>query len=292
LNKLHAIGKVINTLAALPLPGGAGKRLAGSLAVKLFISPRRIPIRPEVQSYLDSAQALEVKLAHRLTGYSWPAKQQPARGRVLLIHGWESHAGRWVPLIEKLRDHGYDTVAFDGPAAGRSEGRTTPFNVYIDYLQEVERVHGPFDAYVGHSLGAGVAIQLCQRVVPQRQPQHLVVMGCFDESHHVFDRYHNMLGLNDKVREAFDAHIVSLINDKGGETLGIHDFSNTASAKTLAAVRAMIVHSKDDKVSPYAEGKAIHAAWPGSRLVTFKNEGHRLRGEQVNEAILSFLLSE
>lgn len=276
------LGKAINTLALL------SPKLAGNIAVRLFIRPRRIPVRLEAQKYLEKAAPLHVDVGHDLQGYKWPAKGN-IRGRVLLIHGWESHAGRWVPLVQRLRKKGFEVVAFDGPAAGKSGGKETPFNFYIDCIEEVERVHGPFDGLVGHSLGGGVAVQLCARLHRERTPLKAVIMAVFDESNHVFDRYQKMLALSDNVRAAFDRHIIGMVNSRSERPLSVQDFSNVAVAKTLSNVEALIVHSTDDPVSPYPEGQAVQQAWPNAQLATFENEGHRLQGKEVLSKIVSFL---
>jgi len=281
LNKLHVLGKAINVLALL------SPKLAGNIAVRLFIRPRRIPVRPLAQEYLDRAEQLRVSM-HNLVGYRWLAKGK-TKYRVLLIHGWESHAGRWVPLVQQLRKKGAEVIAFDGPAAGKSGGKETPFNHYIDCIQQVEREYGRFDAVVGHSLGGGVAVQLCHRLSQNDRPKKAVIMAAFDESNHVFDRYHKMLLLSDGVRKAFDRHIIEMVNRDTDQPLTIQDFSNSASAKTLDHVEALVVHSIDDAVSPYQEGLAILEAWPGAKLASFKTEGHRLQGKEVLKAIVSFL---
>ncbi len=282
MNRLHALGKAINSLALL------SPKLAGNIAVRLFIRPRRIPVRPTAQAYLNKAERLDADVGHPLVGYYWKAKGE-TKQRVLLIHGWESHAGRWVPLVQRLRKIGVEVVAFDGPAAGKSGGKETPFNFYIDCIQEVERQYGPFDSVIGHSLGGGVAVQLCARLNDSRKPAKAVVMAAFDESNHVFDRYQKMLGLSNRVRVAFDSHIIGMVNRDLDEELSIQDFSNVASVKTLHQVEALVVHSTDDLVSPYEEGLAIYEAWPQAKLATFESEGHRLQGKQVLSHIVEFI---
>ena len=273
------------------MPGrrsGLSPKLAGNIAVRLFIRPRRISVKTSEQVCLDQAERLIMDVGHSLVGYRWKTKGE-AQQRVLLIHGWESHAGRWEPLVQRLRQKGMEVIAFDGPAAGQSEGKETPFNFYIDCLQKVELRHGPFDAVIGHSLGGGAAVQLCARLEAGRRPSRAVIMAAFDESNHVFDRYHRMLNLSDRVRAAFDKHIIEMINVGHDEKLSIADFSNVAAAKTLGDVKALIVHCTNDAVCPHHEGVAIQKAWPNAVLVSFEDEGHRLQGNNVHNAIVQFL---
>ena len=43
--------------------------------------------------------------------------------RVLLAHGWGSHAGRLTPFVEALVGSGFGVAAFDAPGHGVSTGR-------------------------------------------------------------------------------------------------------------------------------------------------------------------------
>lgn len=284
--RYRRLGAAVNTVARL------SPKLAGRVAARLFIQPRRFDPQPAEAAYLAEARRLRVGFDPPLVGYRWasgPAATSPGRARVLLIHGWESYAARWTPLARRLVEEGAEVVAFDGPAAGRSGGRITPFNLYVRAAAAVERAHGPFDAFVGHSLGGGVAAQLAARLEESRRPDRAVVMACFDESEHVFDRYHDMLGLNSRVRAAFDARIGRVVERLTSDT--IRDYSNTAALSQLGEdVAGLVVHSRDDGVAPVCEAEALHAAWPGARLVVYDDEGHGLYGERVLHEVAEFVL--
>ena len=277
--KLHLrIGRLLNAVTRL------SPKLGGLLAVELFIRPRRLKLSASAREALSRAQLLRLASKPQLVGYRWPG--QARQPRVLLIHGWESHSARWLPLQQRLSHQGLEVVAFDGPAAGASGGRRTPFNRYVEAALHFEQAYGPFDAYVGHSLGGGVAIQLAARVSGQRQPRAVVVMASFDESEHVFDRYHDMLQLGPHVRQAFDRQIVRELG-AGGK---VSDYSNMAAVRQLADVQGLVVHSDDDTVSPIAEGLALHAAWPEATLMRLQDEGHRLTGAAILDDITAWIV--
>ena len=280
---LHHLGKVLNALVRL------SPKLAGRLALRLFISPRRIPFGAATADYLAGGEQLHLAWREPLRGYGFaPTSDAGTPARVLLVHGWESHAGRWVPLIRRLRAAGCAVVAFDGPAAGRSGGKKTPFNAYVDAMRAVDAAHGPFDALVGHSLGGGVVAQLLHRLPPERRPARAVVMAGFDESDHVFDRYQAMLSFDARVRAAFDENIVAQLSGRPGEAT-IRDYSNTDALAARGDVAGLVVHARNDEVSPYCEGVALQEAWPGSRLYTCEDGGHGLTGEAVLEAVADFV---
>ena len=73
--------------------------------------------------------------------------------RVLLAHGWGSHAGRLTPFIPRLVRAGFGVSAFDAPGHGESRGRFASLPEFVDALMLVARSVAPV-AFLGHSLGA------------------------------------------------------------------------------------------------------------------------------------------
>ncbi len=277
--KLLRLGKLINGLARL------SPKLAGWIALQLFMRPRRSTFSPQAEVFISKAAELRVDSLQRLHGYRWgPHANRP---RVLLVHGWESHSGRWIPMAERLLAAGAQVTAFDGPAQGRSGGRRTPFNEYVTAALDFEAAHGPFDAYVGHSLGGGVVIQLAARVPADRKPKAVVVMAGFDESEHVFERYHRMLGYHPRVQASYDQHVTKLL----GASAAVRDYSNTAAVAQLGDVRGLVVHSDDDEVMPIAEGLILHGAWPNAELHRYADGQHRLTAEHIVERIVDWVMA-
>lgn len=276
--KLLRLGRVINTLGRL------SPKLAGWIALQLFMRPRRSKYSPAAEVFMSKAAELQAASRGRLHGYQWGAKT--LRPRVLLVHGWESHAGRWIPMAEALLRSGAQVTAFDGPAQGRSSGRRTPFNEYVTAALDFEAAHGPFDAYVGHSLGGGVVIQLAARVPVARQPKAVVCMAGFDESEHVFERYHRMLGYQSHVQASYDRHVLKLL----GPSAAVRDYSNTAAVAQLGDIKGLVVHSDDDEVMPIAEGLILHGAWPNAELHQYPDGQHRLTAEHIVERIVEWVV--
>lgn len=278
--KLLRLGRAINMLGRL------SPKLAGWIALQLFMRPRRIPISTAAASFLDSAEPLSVKPdRYRLQGYRWG--ERDGRPRVLLVHGWESHSGRWKPLAKRLIAGGAQVVAVDGPAAGRSGGRRTPFNEYVRAVLDFEAAYGPFDVYVGHSLGGGVVAQVAARLEAGRRPGAVAVLAAFDESESVFERYRVMLGYSDRTWGGYLGQVERLL----GDAEAVRSYSNVAAVAGLAGVRGLVVHSEDDNVSPVAEGRALHAAWPGAELWCYRDAGHRLTARRVIDRLAAWVLA-
>lgn len=96
------------------------------------------------------------------------AEHPAARARVMLVHGYAEHCGRYAQVIELLGAHGFSVAAGDLRGHGRSAGRRGHISRFDHYVQDVQVMlehlgqHGPDGAtpplfLVGHSLGGLVA---------------------------------------------------------------------------------------------------------------------------------------
>jgi pimeloyl-ACP methyl ester carboxylesterase len=84
----------------------------------------------------------------------------PARGKVVLLHGMTSQAATWWRIGPALAAQGWQAVALDLPGHGAMPRLPRPLD--LDTLVEsvADRLSGPVDLLVGHSLGAIVALAL------------------------------------------------------------------------------------------------------------------------------------
>jgi pimeloyl-ACP methyl ester carboxylesterase len=84
----------------------------------------------------------------------------PARGRIVLLHGMTSQAATWWRVGPALAARGWQVVALDLPGHGRMPRLARPLD--LDTLVESvsDRLQGPVDLLIGHSLGAIIALAL------------------------------------------------------------------------------------------------------------------------------------
>jgi pimeloyl-ACP methyl ester carboxylesterase len=84
----------------------------------------------------------------------------PAQGRIVLLHGMTSQAATWWRVGPALAARGWQVVALDLPGHGRMPRLARPLD--LDTLVESvsDRLQGPVDLLIGHSLGAIIALAL------------------------------------------------------------------------------------------------------------------------------------
>jgi alpha-beta hydrolase superfamily lysophospholipase len=100
---------------------------------------------------------------------AWHFPSPAPKARVVLLHGYAEHVGRYPHVIEALTGAGYDCHALDLRGHGRSEGVRGHVQRFEDYLDDLdlflaELPEDPLPRQlprmlVGHSLGGLVALR-------------------------------------------------------------------------------------------------------------------------------------
>lgn len=87
-----------------------------------------------------------------------------AKARLVLVHGYAEHRGRYRALLEQLTAHGVSSHAFDLRGHGESEGPRGHVGRFEDYLDDLQRVIRTVPAgnaplfLLAHSLGSLIAL--------------------------------------------------------------------------------------------------------------------------------------
>lgn len=86
------------------------------------------------------------------------------KARILVIHGFAEHGGRYLELLEALADAGFDALAFDLRGHGRSDGLRADLRRFEDYLDDTRTAFTALTAgsddtalVFGHSMGGLIA---------------------------------------------------------------------------------------------------------------------------------------
>ncbi|MCJ7465199.1 MAG: alpha/beta hydrolase [Maribacter sp.] len=254
-------------------------KLTAEKAFRLFATVRKGKILPHQIDYLQLAKYELLPISqHEIQTYRWPGNNDS----VLLVHGWESNAFRWRNLIEKLQSKGYDVIAFDAPGHGYSSGKTLYLPLYQEILQFLIEKYKPV-TLIGHSVG-GMTILYNQYSHPESPIEKIVTIGSPSEFHEIMAQYQHILKFNDRVLCCLDTYVQKRFGFR------IQEFSTSDFVRTNTK-KGLLLHDKQDNITPYHASFKVHANWKNSQLISTEGLGHSMHQEAVNDQILDFLKS-
>jgi pimeloyl-ACP methyl ester carboxylesterase len=198
--------------------------------------------------------------------------------RVLLVHGWNGHAGRLSAFIAPLVEAGFGVVAFDAPAHGISHGQLATLPDFTRSLELVAGVVAPV-ALVGHSMGAaacalavraGLSVRAVVLLAPPADPEAYT------------SRFARYMGLSPFCADSMKQRL----QRRYGVT-----FPSLRLPAGPPGVPALVVHDRRDKRVPLRDGIAICSSWPKARLLITSGLGHHriLRSPEVIRRAVRFL---
>lgn len=267
------VGLYINLLSLF------APKKAVRLAYRFFTQPRAGKLlKNDLPGILRESQTETVVQGDLVfQAYIWPGNATT----VLLVHGWESNAGRWKLLISYLKKAGCTIVALDAPAHGLTGGEE--FNIpryaaFIEYM--VQRYKPQF--MVGHSIGGATALYYQSHYHTTTTIEKMVVMGAPCDLRTVINNFQKTLWLAPWVMRGMKM----LLTDS--YKVNPDDFCGDMFA-TKISTPGLLVHDKKDPTVSYKEGLKIAKAWPAARFVTTKGLGHSMHNAALYEAVYDFL---
>lgn len=267
-----------NRLLSVVAPGAAA-RLTQSV---FTTAPRLRPMRPEEQALFGRAERGEVAFRHyRIPTWSWGAQDAP---RVLLAHGWGVAPAFFGPLVEKLLAQGWHVTTYLAPAHSETRPTKTTGFTLVHALRAIIDATGPYDALVGHSLGAGMIIMGSKIGIAA---ERLVLISPVTDLVDHTDRFAAAMGMPVRVAERMRRRIYEQYND---------DFKPLGSYwndlfETRVASPTLLVHDENDELMGVSQSEYIVQRWPDARLVRTQGLGHVkiLRNPAVVAGIAQFL---
>ena len=253
----------------------AGARWAERL---WFTLPRRRPVRP-----IPGGTTFAVSFdGHNVVGQTWG--DGPT---IYLVHGWAGDRTHFAAFLSPLVEAGYRVVAFDAPSHGESGPgvygpRSSTVPEFVAAFQAVVARYGMPHAIVAHSVGAAaVAVALCdgQRATRVVLISPIAGVPAFERT------LAATLGYGERTRR----RLVARAERRVGAPMRHFDVPELGRAVLMP--KTLIVHDRDDTMTPVAEAEAIAAAWVDSRLLVTSRLGHRrlLRDPTVIAEVVDFV---
>ncbi len=243
--------------------GTLAPSLAGMWAARIFVTaPPRQPSHLREQEVLAKAETFHLQVGQqRLAALRWGTGPV-----VVLVHGWGGRGSQLSSFVEPLVRAGFGVVAFDGPAHGASDGRTSSLPGFARALSAVIREVGPVHAVVAHSMGAAA----CMLAIRQgASVPRAVFLAPPANAHDFFEKFATYFSLRADVARAAEAHLERRLRMQWSE-LEARAMASEAGSR----VPLLVFHDQEDKDVAWANGAKVAAAWPGAELVTTKGLGH------------------
>jgi pimeloyl-ACP methyl ester carboxylesterase len=252
-------------------------------AYRAFFSPSKYEVKPSEQEIVEWGNNYRLpfdggELAVTAWGSSGPA--------VLLMHGWGGARAQMSGFVDPLLFAGYRVVAYDQPAHGESDGKTTNLLEIAPTLDLIVKQEGPFHAVIAHSFGTLItSYALAERNFPP--PARLVYFGAFNLLMDSLPRFQAQAGLPNEVMDGFRA----LLYEQFGR--GVLEAIANESLTARINVPALMFHDVGDNVTPVEDSRAIARVWKQATFIETEGLGHRgaLQSQEIQERVVKFLKS-
>ncbi len=264
------MGKCLNLLSLV-----APKR-SGRILLSLLLKPRPKPIKTNMLNFLAEAANFSFEEhGETYAGYHW----EGTGPSILLLHGWESNASRWRPLIKKLRQENYNIYAMDAPGHGNSTG--TEFTP-IKFAEAAHHIitEAKIEILLGHSAG-GFASLYYLSSIPNKL-KCCVILAPTYSMEDVFTGMKSILGLSTRAISNLRSHFIQVYDVIPKE------FNSANFVKDLT-LPSLLVHDEEDRTLPVAGSDMIAKTWKNCTYKRTAGYGHRLRDKAVDDMIIDFL---
>ncbi len=256
--------------------------LTAKIAMVKFLNPRRL--KPKEWEIEAEAKGNRFQLDTQVSAIKWAADTDKRLDKnILLVHGWESRATQMYGFVPLLLSLGYDVIAIDMPAHGKSAGKESNAFKFLNTILLAENTLGSFDAIIGHSMGAGATSAAVSHGLKSKK---LVLISGPSSIVYVLKRFSNFIGLNARSTHYF----IEFIGEKVGVTPAVID-SMIMGAKN--SIPTLFIHDKSDQDIPISQSERLLSIFTNAELFVTEGLGHRkiLKSELVLAKVNHFLCS-
>lgn len=270
---IKSIGKALNATSLI------SSKYATKKAIHLFATPRKGRYTEDQKKVIASALFEELTYdGMDIATYRWHGKGKT----ILLLHGWESNVSRWNYILEDLKAEGYNIIALDGPAHGRSGGKLFNAVLYSEYINVVAKKFQP-EVIIGHSVG-GMASVFFMHNYGLASVKKLVLLGAPAHFSGVFARYKSMMGYNRRISKGID----NLVLERYGKPV---DYFSAANFTESIKAKGLIIHDKMDRIIPFEDALLLAKRYKNANLIKTEGFGHSLKDASLTPKIIGFINS-
>ncbi|MBK7651022.1 MAG: alpha/beta hydrolase [Flammeovirgaceae bacterium] len=204
---------------------------------------------------------------------------------VLVVHGWAGRATQFRRFVKPLIQSGYQVVGFDGPAHGKSSGKSTHLNEFLTVIQALENRYRKIDSIIAHSFG-GVASLYA--IAEGLKVNSLIAVASPTIADEIINTYLKALGGSLKTGKAFKEFVLQ----KYGKPF--EEFSSLTFIKRVPSdFNLLLVHDDNDQEVSMDHPNELIKIFPQARIYKTSGLGHTriLRDNDVIREVVTFIRS-
>lgn len=240
-------------------------KLVSKIAYTKLSNPRIRKLRDSEESILNQAHTEEITYKKfKIHKYQWGKENQ---NTALLVHGWEGRAGNFAGIIDDLIQNKYHVVSYDAPAHGKSSINKTSMFEFAEFL-ESEFTNIMPHVIISHSFGSVNTATIFRNNPEFNLDMWIMVTTPYNFMSRV-NEISDYFGIKSKTKN----ELIKLIQNDTNED--INNLNMATYCQELSNVKkAIIVHSRTDKVLPIEGAREVAKAFKRSSLIELDNLGH------------------
>jgi len=250
------------------------------LSKETFLRPADRGIGEHGRRFLASGRRFQFRV-HDKTIHGWQWGRGPG---ILFVHGWNSCGIQFGHFFKNLLDNGYRIVTYDAPAHGESQGRQTNFFEMADAVAAFfnQAAAADIQGIVAHSLGAAAVFN---HLAGDGTDVEAVLLAPAMRPGKILRQAFYQHGIPRPVSEK----LITDLEQQYGYSLLRHSPHLLAHRITS---RVLIIHDRDDRITPYAESRRISEERNQMVLHTTTGLGHKrlLNDPEVVDLVQAYLM--
>lgn len=255
------------------------------MARKFFIYIFFTPVRYGIPEKERKAETFSEKftihvLDKNIQCYRWGNSDKT----ILLIHGWAGRATQFRRFIKPLLNAGFQVVGFDGPAHGRSEGKSTNIEEFRVVIETLVNQFQNVKAIVTHSFGGGAALYSLANKLPVKTLVNIASPTIAEE---IIKTYLRAIGGSMKTGESITKHVLKLTGKPFQEFTALELIKHVPGDLNL-----LLVHDENDTEVVLDHPKELIKLFPQAELVQTQRLGHTriLKDDNVIQSVVTFIV--
>lgn len=237
--------------------------LTSKLLIKLFSTPQTKKVRQREVVVLKGALHKKIKIeGYDIQVYEWGQGEKIA----YLLHGWEGNGGSMGAFVSSLSQMGYKVITFDGPAHGKSSGKTANLLLFSKIFKGIVHEFGDAEIIVAHSFGTSVA--LYSAVEFNIIPKAAALLSGTNKIEDIFHEFARLMKLDEQQEERLFETIKTKFQ-LDARHLVMNEYAKKSGIKD-----ALLIHDKNDRIINFSNTEAIAKNWPAAKVLQVENTGH------------------